>query len=587
MPESEVLEVEPEDIAETVEEDVPPTEEDMALPVPWYGILTVINTDSGDRRKFKAVTWRDLPVSLKIMLKDMPRHDESVISGNIQKVWLEGDQVWGSGLMDDSPYGYEATRLVATEMMRGVSMDADLAVLSDSDEVNENGDAMEVFESIRLSSATLCPIPAFQEAFIALGYREDHEADESVDDTEGQSDVGDELEANLVETYSGTAIDDATPATGTPGTDEVNEIQDEALVAAPVPRKTKDGPGWITHPKPTKRITDYWVDGVGAAKIGWGVPGDFNRCRANLGKYVQNPDWLAGLCANLHYRALRTWPGQQHSAEAIVAAAPNTEVEMSSSVNLVASAPPSDPPKMGWFSEAEADGPTPFTIGADGQVFGHVATWDVCHIGIGDSCVTAPTSASDYAYFHTGEVLTDEGPIAVGQISLGGGHASMEDGVRAAIAHYDQTSSVVCDVVATDGKHGIWVAGAVRPGATEDQIRDLRAAALSGDWRRVQGNLEMVAALAVNVPGFPIPRTALAASGTEQFALVAAGIPGGEVAEVHSGKAPVTAGGVLRAEIKAAMREITEEDGRRQRAGLVKTKFRALRISAAKQKIGL
>jgi hypothetical protein len=34
----------------------------------------------------------------------------------------------------------------------------------------------------------------------------------------------------------------------------------------------------------------------------------------------------------------------------------------------------------------------------------------------------------------------------------------------------------------------------------------------------------MVAALVVNTPGFPIPRTALAASGGQQVSLVAAGI---------------------------------------------------------------
>jgi hypothetical protein len=47
---------------------------------------------------------------------------------------------------------------------------------------------------------------------------------------------------------------------------------------------------------------------------------------------------------------------------------------------------------------------------------------------------------------------------------------------------------------------------------------------LSGDWRRIGGNLELVAALAVNVPGFPVPRPrGLVASGSMQ-SLVAAGM---------------------------------------------------------------
>ena len=55
----------------------------------------------------------------------------------------------------------------------------------------------------------------------------------------------------------------------------------------------------------------------------------------------------------------------------------------------------------------------------------------------------------------------------------------------------------------------------------------MRAAPLSGDWRRIGGNLEMVAALHVNTAGFPIPRM-LAASlegreDEEMLSLVAAG----------------------------------------------------------------
>jgi hypothetical protein len=52
----------------------------------------------------------------------------------------------------------------------------------------------------------------------------------------------------------------------------------------------------------------------------------------------------------------------------------------------------------------------------------------------------------------------------------------------------------------------------------------LRAASLSGDWRRINGNLELVAALAVNVPGFPIPRTQAAMAAAGQLALVASGV---------------------------------------------------------------
>jgi hypothetical protein len=78
--------------------------------------------------------------------------------------------------------------------------------------------------------------------------------------------------------------------------------------------------GEAKDPKATERLMTYWAEGEGAAKIRWGVPGDFDRCRAELGKYV-GPGVLAGLCANLHHRATGGWPGHAPGAEEAAAEA--------------------------------------------------------------------------------------------------------------------------------------------------------------------------------------------------------------------------------------------------------------------------
>jgi phage head maturation protease len=62
------------------------------------------------------------------------------------------------------------------------------------------------------------------------------------------------------------------------------------------------------NPSGTERLHEYWAHGEGAAKIGWGAPGDFDRCVMHLSKYVSDPK---GLCANLHHSALGVWPGQE------------------------------------------------------------------------------------------------------------------------------------------------------------------------------------------------------------------------------------------------------------------------------------
>ncbi|WP_239382307.1 hypothetical protein [Frankia sp. CIT1] len=189
---------------------------------------------------------------------------------------------------------------------------------------------------------------------------------------------------------------------------------------------------------------------------------------------------------------------------------------------LVASAGPMEPPAA-WFDDPHLSELTPLTITADGWVYGHLAGWGTCHTGVSGACVTPPRGGT-YAYYRTGAVLAAGGAlVATGPITMGTGHASTAAGTSAAeaIAHYDNTGTAVADVAAGEDAYGIWFAGAMRPDVTDMQVRALRASGLSGDWRMLGGRLQLVAALAVNVQGFPVPR-ALAASGTP-VALVAAG----------------------------------------------------------------
>ena len=139
--------------------------------------------------------------------------------------------------------------------------------------------------------------------------------------------------------------------------------------------------------------------------------------------------------------------------------------------------------------------------------------------------MTAPHSASNYAYFRTGSVLTDDGEVATGRITMDTKHAGRAMSASATVTHYENTGAGVADVAAGEDAYGIWIAGAIRPGVTDEQVRTLRASPLSGDWRKVRGSLELMAALAVNTPGFPVPRpAALAASGFEVESLVASGM---------------------------------------------------------------
>jgi HK97 family phage prohead protease len=62
----------------------------------------------------------------------------------------------------------------------------------------------------------------------------------------------------------------------------------------------------------TERLHQYWVHGAGAAKIGWGQPGDFDRCVVELGKYIKDPQ---GYCNLAHHEATGMYPAQHAAME--------------------------------------------------------------------------------------------------------------------------------------------------------------------------------------------------------------------------------------------------------------------------------
>lgn len=196
------------------------------------------------------------------------------------------------------------------------------------------------------------------------------------------------------------------------------------------------------------------------------------------------------------------------------------EAEAIVASGMIAGAIPVTPPAQ-WFENPQLGKATPLTVDDEGRVFGHIATWDTDHIGLPFG-TRAPRSRSKYSYFHTGVCRTEEGTdIPVGQLTLAGGHADITASAAEAVKHYDDTASAVADIHAGEDNYGIWVAGALRPGTTPEQVRALRASAPSGDWRPIRGGLELVAICQVNVPGFPVARARVASG--HVMALVAAG----------------------------------------------------------------
>jgi len=175
-------------------------------------------------------------------------------------------------------------------------------------------------------------------------------------------------------------------------------------------------------------------------------------------------------------------------------------------------------PSLKAFENPYLSVATPLTVTDDGRVFGHLAKWGECHVGIGDKCVLLPKSRTDYQLFRNGTVKTAEGSdVRVGKITLGTAHAHPTYGIVPSREHYDNSGWCAAVVNVGEDSHGVWVSGVLTDPSKADE---LRRSPLSGDWRRYNGNLELVAALAVNSNGFPVFHM----QESEEFSLCAAGI---------------------------------------------------------------
>ena len=271
-----------------------------------------------------------------------------------------------------------------------------------------------------------------------------------------------------------------------------------------------------------------WVDDTG------GLPSYIKRISQHLQKKGKTEGEAIAIAVNAVKKMCSTgdlnFPGAQTvnaaSREEACAAVAEWEekkarARASAGLSLVASAAVFD---ALWFENPRLKGPTPLTVTDEGRVFGHVATWGTCHIANpqgANVCTQPPRSKSNYAYFRTGAVSTTHGDVAVGTITMSTVHAGARLTSVDTMRHYEHTGTVGAFVAAGEDEYGIWVAGAAKPGADHTT---LKAAPISGDWRAIGGSLEMVGALSVNIPGFPIPRAeALVAGGTVR-SLVASGM---------------------------------------------------------------
>lgn len=542
--------------------------------VPWDGTLIQEDTPTGDNRRIdpEALQW-DTPLTLRYVRQDMGEHDGAEAIGRIDEVWRDGNDIRGRGVIDaGTETGAYAVRQIEQGIMTGVSADLDDVAFEIRDEGNQpaadedaemelmmTGEGVMATTSARIRAATLVQVPAFKECTLQISERSGPVQSEYGETS--TTSYGESLAARRHERGTGRvlAVDwqaglsegqgqvtarayrrgptewESAPRTSSglgeyagsdpAGPDDRSSLQEHDLLQ-PAAHGDSDQRGEPSSLQPgtlyaTSR--DLWV---------WAP---VHRGQHSVGEEITE-GWFHLPSADVSAVSTRAQPKNVSAQEGgTVKAGGGEGLQTTSSAQsgtthhatVTAASQPTTPPSA-WFADPGLHEPSPLAVTEDGYVYGHLASWGVCHAsepaGPG-TCVTAPSSETGYSRFHTGTLVTsDNRTISVGKVTMGTNHAPSTSNPKATAAHYDHTGTAVADVRAGEDAHGIWVAGALRPEVTDEQIRALRASPLSGDWRKVDGNLELHAALAVNVPGFPIPRPAGMVSSGELSTIVASGM---------------------------------------------------------------
>jgi 2'-5' RNA ligase len=495
----------------------------------WHAIMHQEGVSTGLRTFTPGgLTWREPPFAFHWQYQSSAHGGlpATVQVGNVTRVERRGDAIHGWGTLDlGSPEGLEYARKLVSGFSRWVSIGLDESFKeSDVVYVWPAGVDLDVVDMIetepeemiinagRIGELTAVSVPAQQEATV---------------------EPSPELAAMFeVEEEPMTAA-----AVGTHKTGTTDEPWDAGAVVkrlpSPMPVDTARAVfAWIDE----SRIEDGMIPKDAAKFPHHQVSADGRPGAANLKACSQVIAALHGARGNMpdipakdrqgvynhvaaHMRAAKMEPPEMadHGPSVVVAAGHTITIP--------------DVPPAEWFTEPTDVTPEgALTITDDGRLYGYLAPAGIAHRSFRDRRVEVPMGQVDYTRWMGGEALVaGGGRVVAGPITMECGHmppgASADSAVR--MEHYDNTCSVVAKAAVGENRHGVWIAGALEPGVTAEQVSRMLACRLSGDWAphpEKPGWREFVAALLVPVPGFAMGRSAPSVR-VKEGVLVASAVP--------------------------------------------------------------
>lgn len=479
------------------------------MTIRWTGLIAPEEQATGDRRMFaaQALTYRDFPLPANFCRQNIGGHDGSVVVASWDRAYADEGGIWGTGTFLDPtvvPEVVEAIYLLDKKLIGpSVDLDSDLAY-----DVVTHPDREDDY-AVRVTRATVHAVtfvmgPAFPQVHITVDNDEEYALLASagisgafkvnsstwrkwpVAEREVAFDADDAIQ-RIAEWSGGDPAKFGSAFLYYDTRQPANNRESYRLPVADVRN------GELTLiPRAVFSAATILSGAHG------GLPSVSDEEKIKLQEVVTEMyDMLRDMYGDP--RTIPPWQRGGREGATSSDSAPSTEASMQTITAAGVLAP-----DKSMFANPKLTKPTTLRVEGD-RVYGHLAPWGLCHLGVGNRCVRAPRSATGYKLFKTGTVVCADGAVVqVGKITLDTGHADPTYGVIPAREHYDHTGTCVAVVNAGEDEFGIWVAGALVAGLTPERVAELRRSPLSGDWRRVDGNLELVAALAVNDPGFPI-----------------------------------------------------------------------------------
>ena len=196
----------------------------------------------------------------------------------------------------------------------------------------------------------------------------------------------------------------------------------------------------------------------------------------------------------------------------------------------VREAPPAD-----WYKEpTDVELASALMVTDHGRLYGVLAPLGLNHRAWAKAGTRreVPFGNVDYSRFMGAWGITSAGLVPAGPLTMDTGHAPIyrTDGAQAP-AHYDNSASVVGAIAVGENRERrvVWIAGALVPGVSVEQVARMLACRCSGDWQphaERAGWTELIATLLVPSPGFAMEHQGAASTSyNDRDVLVASSVP--------------------------------------------------------------